>query len=170
MKKNLKLTMISAILLSLTFAFISCEAEERKWEGNVPFKSCDSSNRKSFSGLNTLRLEDVYLFKDSVPEQILRQIDNEILSTPFSRVYRIVYCSETDGATIWIGSYHSSGGIEIVQGLICNFPDFAKKWDIPRSGIKVDIETLMYVEYKPPGNLAVVLRIYYCILTNLERR
>jgi hypothetical protein len=167
MKALSKFTTFSAILLVLVFGTFSCE---KKFDGNVPYKTCLYEEKMSLMETQDFPRGKAYLFMDFIPEQMENQINNEILSAQFPKVCWIVYDSETDVATFWIGKVHSSGGTELYGGTICNFPDFAKKWDIPENGIKVDIQGVMYETWVSGAQLAVMYHVRNYVLTNFKRR
>ena len=58
--------------------------------------------------------------------------------------------------------------IIVHRGYICNFPDFAREWDLPEGGCKVDIEGVMY---NSPCNYGLADAVYFdSVLTSLKRK
>ena len=165
MKKILKITALSAILLSLAGVITTCDKEKT---GNVPFKLCPCEKEMSLWELQHFPRGEAYLFKDSIPEQVMNQISDVIYSAPFPKICWIIYYSETDVASIYISNiFHPKDGNIMSIGLICNFPDFAKEWTIPENGIKVMIEGLMYNDCR--NHYAYYVPFDY-VLTNLKRK
>lgn len=137
------------MVLLILAGILGCSKGKVRQGGYVPFQPCDCENPQT--NFQDPRVE-AYLFRDS----ILRQVNN-----PFG--VWIVYNTETEEADIL---FAISG--MVWTGPICNFPDFAKKWDIPQNGIKVYFEGRMYETCNPYGTTDAV-RIDY-VLTKLERR
>ena len=135
----------TTIKLLFTFAVLagvfSCNADkfDSEFGGAVPYISCPCGG-KPLSGSAQFQKGKAYLFKDSVPEQMKEQINNEMYSDPSLVICWIVYDSEADASTI---NFHRSDGM-FSSGFICNFPDFAKRWNIPQSGYKIDFEGRSY--------------------------
>ena len=129
-----------AILLTLTGSLVSCTAEKKEEEigGNVPFKLCPDAGER----LGVLSGE-AYLFRDYIPLQM--QI---LLFSPPRIVATIVLCGETDRVLFEIRSTTQEGqgivGVTRAGGVICNFPDFAREWNICNNGIRVYYEGFKY--------------------------
>ena len=140
----------------------SCKDKE-KLEGNVPFKLCPCEEEKPLAATTQLFSQgEAYLFRDSISWD---QLD---WSDPFRKVCWIVYNSETDETRINFENFALPvHGIRVV-GPICNFPDFAKKWDIPANGYKVYFEGKAYAPCNPAGLMNVSYLDY--VLTNLQRK
>ena len=144
----------------------SCK-EKVESGGDVPYKPCPCGE----TSLASLKFSqgEAYLFKDSIPEQIGNQINNEMYSAPFPIVCWIIYYSETDDVRISIANlFYPSGGNILSVGPICNFPDFAKEWDIPKNGCKVYLEGQVYEPCNSSGITNVVYIDY--VLTRLKRK
>jgi hypothetical protein len=106
----------------------------------VLYKSCpcdDPNYQPSLLGLQVSGVE-AYLFRDSIPREM--EINFRLLASDF--VCWIVIDGKTDDVWIYFNRHNvwNSAG----DGKICNFPDHAKKIDIPINGCKVYIEGLMY--------------------------
>ena len=155
-----------AIMLVLAGSMASCKdkAEKEEIGENVPYKPCPCGETHSSDQLQFQKGE-AYFFRDSIPEQMSNQINKEIYSTPFPIVCWIVYYSKTDTGNIYFRN--SSGGMTCV-GTICNFPDFAKKWDLPENGCKVYFKGRAYEPCDASG-IANVVYIDY-ILTRLTSK
>ena len=163
----------TTIKLLFTFAVLagvfSCNSDkfDSEFGGAVPYKPC-SCGKMPLSGLQFSQGE-VYLFKDSIPEQMNEQLRKEINSAPFPIVCSIIYNSETKDASISIANLLYPDGSTIPHvGSVCNFPDFAKKWLIPENGFKVIIEGKIYEPCNSSGYTDVVYIDY--VLTSLKRK
>ena len=145
---NTKVFKYAAIMLILAGSFYSC-GENAEAGGEVPFEHC-SCNEELILWENQLFLRgEVFLFNDYVPG--------------FEHNY-IMYDSEYDQALLFL--HHSSFGI-LHEGLVCNFPDFAKKWLEQENGIRVYIEGKMY----KCGRVSPDDRVVFdYVLTNLKKR
>jgi hypothetical protein len=74
----------------------------------------------------------------------------------------VVFDSKTGMASLTVGQFTIENICEI-----CNYPDFAKAWNIPINGCKVYFEGKLYYPcYEPPhySNISY----YDCILTTLK--
>ena len=113
--------------------------EDNELEGTVAYKRCEierplypiyplwpSTEMRFPTG-------EAYLFKDSVPYQ--KQVE-------LVRNWIILYNRDKKNETriTMDGTYSLP-----FRGMICNFPDFAKAWDIPEYGCKVYIEDISYL-------------------------
>lgn len=164
MKKSFFVFVI--VWLYLAGSFVSCEKKGES-RNDVTYKPCDCSCdefERPYNEMGNMQLKEVFLFKDSVPEQTFVQINEELLKG--KQVSYIIFDSETDHVEIDILPIQGSGNI-ICTGRICNFPDFAKEWIISKNGVKVDVRG---VTYEPCwGGLAN--RSYFdYILTSLKKR
>jgi len=180
MKTFLKFTALLAVLLMLAGLMFSCSNGEETLcctnypclddgglGGEVAYKPCDCENPlASFQ----FQRGEAYLFRDYIPEQMNSYMWGKANSHPFPHVVSIVYNSETKEAEIRIKNLTTAGESAdlLTLGPICNFPEFAKEWDIPESGIRVIFEGRMYEPCNPYG-FTHVIRIDY-VLTKLERR
>lgn len=104
---------------------LSCDDDSEKYE--VPYTTCNCEDKK-FTG-NTEGY--AYLFRDSIPEKIEAELFQKGVSSDKGS-YWIVYYEKADSAVLY--GFHSP--LNIVCE-ICNFPEFAKKWEIPETGKKV---------------------------------
>ena len=154
------------IALMLILAGVHSCKEKVESGGDVPYKPCPCEEKSTDLTYNQKFYQgDAYLFKDSIPEQMGNQINNEIYSEPFPIVCWIVYYSETDVAYI---NFFSKNGINCI-GTICNFPDFAKEWITTGNGCKVYYEGQLYEPCNPSGSIAHAVYIDY-VLTKLKRK
>ena len=166
-KKILKFLLILFVLLGVS----SCKsvAFDDEFGGDVPYKSCSCGKEKSTGSKYDQKFYqgEAYMYMNgSIPEQIRNQISEEIYSPPYPIVCWIVYYSETDIAEI--NFYSKSGGMTCV-GTICNFPDFAKKWNTAENGYKVYYEGK---PYKPCSDFIGTTNNIYInyVLTSLKRK
>ena len=124
-KTTLKFT---AVLLFAAGLFACTEKEEEK--NNVPYIACPHGE----SYMDTIQLKNqAYLFNDSVPELMqtkLLQISNES-----GYVAWIIYMSDNNTATMYARTKQEHGTYNI-----CNYPEFAKQWNVPLTGQKVYYE------------------------------
>ena len=107
--------------------------EDNELEGTVAYKRCNPQEL-TLSGIQFPQGE-AYLFKDFIPEKI----EMELIE---SKSWIILFDSKTDIVT-FLRAWTDNLKIPVV-GFICNFPDFAKAWNIPEEGIKVYFEGLSY--------------------------
>ena len=149
--KILKFLIYTLILLIIVGCGSSREDEE--FGGEVPYIPCPC-NEQPEAKIQFSKGE-AYLFNDSISEQLHYEIQ---------RSCWIVFDSITNVAILTITS---SGITNICK--ICNFPNFAKSWDIPLNGCKVYFEGVNYSPCVPKGSLGVVSHYDY-ILTNLKRK
>ena len=182
MKTFFKLTALLAFLLMLVGGLVSCNNGENYngdclyctnnpclddggLGGEVPFLPCECEQPLFFFQLPQ---GEAYLFRDYVPQQMRSYIWNKANSYPFPHVVHIIYNSETKIATINIRNLTPAGISTdlLATGIICNFPGFAKKWCIPKNGIRVYFEGRIYRACG--GGIADRYHIKY-ILTYLER-
>jgi hypothetical protein len=120
--------------------------------GNVAYAPC-ACDDKPLAAL-PISSGEAYVFKDSIPSEMAFQIVNWI-----------VFYSKTDTAVLTI---KGGGAIEHICE-ICNYPDFAKDWNIPINGCKVYFEGIAYESCTPKGGIATVSHYDY-ILTVLKRK
>ena len=157
-----------ALIALLTGGFSSC-TEKEELGGDVPYKPCPCEKEMPLWEIQQFPRGEAYLFKDSIPIQMVNKINTEMYLDPFPKICWIVYDSEIDDACINIGNlFYPDGGSISSIGSICNFPDFAKEWIIPENGCKVNLEGIMYEPCNIDGT-ANVVRINY-VLTSLKRK
>jgi hypothetical protein len=126
------------VLLALASTF-TCWKEDN---GHVPYKPCDCEKEKMNIGLELFNGEAI-LFKDLPEEQ-----HNEKIYGSGKRV--IFYNSETDYTVLYVYSNI------LYRAYICNFPNFAKVWNIPQDGKKVYYRGTMYHACNPYGTADAV--------------
>ncbi|MDR2126964.1 MAG: hypothetical protein LBP63_09065 [Prevotellaceae bacterium] len=143
MKKLLLQT--TAILLILA-GVIACEKEEKE-EGNVPYAPCPCEGEE-VAGIKLS--ETALLVADSVRELILA---DTIFDVKGDVMYYAVF------------NYGKSHDRIIVY--ICNFPDFAKEWDIPPHGREIYLSGKLYNKcFELPNYLEE--RCFNMVLTNIK--
>ena len=159
--KRLKILKHAAIVLILAGVLSSC-TKKTESDDKIPYVPCpceeEKDSREIFQG-------EAYLFKDSIPIQMVKIINNEFFNKPRKAVCWILYFSENDYIEIIIGNYKDYSMIG--RGTICNFPYFAREWNIPQNGCKVDIKGLMYDPCTCYGVTNVFCFDY--VLTSLKR-
>jgi hypothetical protein len=102
-----------------------------------------------------------YLFKDFIPEgieELYKPID-----TTSNVAYWIVFDSKANRVVLY-----GFDGFWWSAGDVCNFPDFAKAWDIPENGCKVYFEGIAYESCTPKGGIPMSYS-YDFVLTILKR-
>ena len=77
----------------------------------------------------------------------------------------IIYNAQTQQTTLYVVVDHMS----MMIFRICNFPDFAKEWDVSDKGQKVYIEGITYESCEEHGGHATVSN-FDCVLTTLIKR
>ena len=169
--------LITVVLLLLAATLSSCKKKDEKEEepgivdclpcgeagGEVPYKPCHCEEYpvKPAEGVTNFSQGEAYLFRaGSISEQMTNKMNAERDS---SIVCMIIYYS-MDSAIMYINGRETANQ----RGGICNFPDFAKEWDIPETGCKVDVEGMMYIDCHYYGTLGHVPIIY--LLTSLKRK
>jgi len=157
---KMKILKFIALMLILAISFSSC-TKKVELGGDVPYKPCPCEEEKS--SLESYQGE-AYLFKDSIPEQMVYQIRTELSKTT-DRVCWIVYDSKTNSSNLTVGYDRNLSSI----GEICNFPDFVEEWNIPPNGCKVYFEGMSYESCTPKGGVAVI-NYFDFILTSLKRK
>jgi hypothetical protein len=96
-------------------------------EYQVPYAACNHEGKY----LSTTDVEgNAYLFNNNVPEAIKAELQKEKESSGF--VAWIVYVSDDNTATMYVSSKNEES-----TGKICNYPEFAKLWEIPLNGQKI---------------------------------
>ena len=135
--------------------------------GEVPYKDCPCDEEKPLWEEQRFPRGEAYLFKDYIPEQMNNYFNDKMSSVPFPNICYIVYNSETDVATIGIANLDRPETNIMFIGQICNYPDFAKEWDIHENGIKIIIEGRMYRDCR--NHYSYYVPFDY-ILTSLKRK
>ena len=129
------------------------EAAERQPEGGyVLFKPCPCNEEMILWETQYFPRGEVFLFKDYITSGFHIEI------APF-----IVFNSDTNDAFLLLPSSYL--GI-LGQGLVCNFPDFAKEWLNHQNGIRVYIEGAMYVCNFPAWGVTT----FGYVLTSLKKK
>jgi hypothetical protein len=132
-------------------------------DGNVPFAPCLCEGQEQQLAGIAISQSEAYLFKDSIPKQIEKNIQRDIhLPENKDGVKWIIYDSQTDIAYLYNGIHAI---LQICK--ICNYPDFAKKWDIPQNGQLVYFNGITYQACNPPGGIATVSYFDF-VLTHLK--
>ena len=159
-----KMFKIALILLILTGSFSSC-GKRSESGSEVPYKSCHCEEDNPLMAFKFLK-EEAYLFRDSIPMQMVEKINTILYDETHKTVCWILYDSKYDYFGITVGNYGEYSMLG--GGQICNFPDFAREWVIPKNGCKVVIEGDMYSSCNCLG-----VANKYCfdlILTNIKRK
>ncbi|MDR1344827.1 MAG: hypothetical protein LBJ39_05680 [Tannerellaceae bacterium] len=112
--------------------------EDNEAEGTVAYKPCADVGEDSLSRIY-LPKGKAYYFKDSIPER---------LKDGLQRSWVILYETKTGEVSLdlensfemYTGKYSATP----IHGRICNFPDFAKAWDVPEDGCKIYFEGIDY--------------------------
>jgi hypothetical protein len=130
--------------------------EDNETEGTVAYKRCREYEP---SPINYFPRGEAYYFKDSIPDR---------LKTELRKCWTILYDTKTEDVTLDLSNISYLYDVDAnmpVHGLICNFPDFAKAWDIPENGCKVSFEGIKYppsrggtADYVPMDYVLSILR------------
>ena len=131
--ENFKKVLLLMLMLS---SFSSCSTDDNaENEGVVDYKYC--SEEEPLLIAVQFPKGEALLFKDSIPEELKQKLES---------CWTIIFDSKTYAAYIsYHGHYQFDGYTMPVNGAICNFPDFAKAWDIPKNGCKVFFEGIAYM-------------------------
>ena len=133
--KNGAVTTLCVVIMA--GSFFSCTKRGESDEGGmVPFELCLSDERGSDELTNVIG--EAYLFNDSISDEIRNKLykEVEILGYAAWIVYGgdIVYDIDNI-ATLYVSTQYDIGTY-----YICNYPDFAKQWEVPLTGQKVYFE------------------------------
>jgi hypothetical protein len=142
------------------FLITSCSKEGSE-TGEVPYVPCPCEEEKELASFS-IPTGEAYLFKDSIPQQIWFQINIKI-SESNEVVKWIIFDTKTNRAVLQVGKTDT-----LLRKVceICNYPDFAKEWDIPINGRKVYFEGITYQACNPAGFADAVYLDY--VLTNFK--
>jgi hypothetical protein len=134
----------------------SINYEDNEIKGTVAYKRCSGEGIKEepLSGIQ-FKKDEAFLFKDFIPEELMKEKEKDWI---------FLFDSKTDAAYMWHSKFQPDG--LPVSGMICNFPDFAKSWDISENGCKVFFEGITYVSSF--GGTANQVLIDY-VLTTLKK-
>ena len=135
--------------------------------GEVPYKSCPCDEEMVLWEKQLFPRAEIFLFKDYVPDEFIRTefLGNGEISSVFKSNY-ILYYSEFERALFFVCPSNSGLGI-LGEGLVCNFPDFAKEWLKHENGIKVYIEGSMYICHRLSPDDRIV---FDYVLTSLKKK
>ena len=159
---NLRFFTHKIMLLTLLGCVASCSSSEIEFDENgiIPYAYCPCEEGQIISSFVS-SIEEALLIKDPTSEQW-----GNMSGVHSKRICWIVYDSKTDTAELFISAH--DGDVKGV-GLICNFPDFAKEWDIPQKGVKVFYNGTSHWPDPPRGGLANAAYFDF-ILTYLKRK
>ncbi|MDL2256754.1 InlB B-repeat-containing protein [Bacteroidales bacterium OttesenSCG-928-I14] len=102
-----------------------------KWEGNYPIEIPRIECEHEGVYIDTTKMEGIAcLFVNTIPVELKKE-DN---------IMYIIYNKEDNLVTY---SLHTADAF--YEGNICNFPDFAKEWEIPIGGKQIYYEGELYV-------------------------
>jgi hypothetical protein len=131
--KIIVLKTATIILLILAGSLVSCRKE--KEDGAVPYVACDSEEQNYITTANVEG--DAYLFNDSIPETMKIELQQKRDITGF--VEWIIYVQNDNSAVLNILSKKEES-----TNYICNYPEFAKQWKIPQTGLMVYYKGVTY--------------------------
>ena len=99
----------------------------------------------------------------------IRMFDKNISIEAASLYPERMVFTESDGEYYAFITVDHVKNVEVSQtGFICNFSDFAKKWEIPAEGLKVSYERLTYKWCNEHPGYRCRDFCYYVVLTNLK--
>jgi hypothetical protein len=113
----------AAILLILAGIFSCRKDKDKDQNDSVPYMPCPCEGKEKVDLMAT----NAQLFKDSIPSSIKNKYNTYV-----------IYHSDSDSAT-----FYTHPDIFVIYH-ICNFPDYAKKWDIPRQGCEIYLKGQIY--------------------------
>lgn len=153
----------TVILLTLLGNVASCTLSIGfNEDGIVPYSDCPCEEGQFLTEVVSL-IEEALFIKDPIQEQW-----NKMGRTYSTKKCWIVYESKTNTTTLII-SAHNEVCCQIMD--ICNFPDFAKDWNISKNGQEVYFAGTVYQPIPPRGGLMFGIASYYdFILTYLKRK
>ena len=156
-KTTLKFT---AVLLFAAGLFACGEKEKL---GNVTKILCACDGTRTLASFKNFPQGEAYLFKDSIPQSMHIQMRDKINNG--HTVSWIVFKDNEDDVYMDI---EKTGEIRNVCR-ICNFPSFAREWNIPVTGRKVHYEGITYDACVPIyGTANFVSFDYVLTYLNLE--
>jgi len=133
MKKTLKFTALSAVLLMLAGVMVSCNRDIDEKYSNVPFWICPSDD----GYIKSLEVEGyALLFNDSISEDIKTKINQQV-ETLFQGAGVLSYVAYIVYEGNNIATLRLITRSDIGTYFICNFPDFAKEWGESPTGQKI---------------------------------
>jgi len=117
--------------------------------GEVPFQPCRCEN-PLYPYQFQLPKGEAYLFGNHVSQKMVEHIEHKINSYPFPIVTWIISIGNI--VYIFIANLNPSSipgeltmwSFSHWHGEVCNFPDFAREWNIPPDGVKVYFEGRIY--------------------------
>lgn len=153
-----KIFLFIAIALLLLIGGLGCEKEIMN---NVPYGVCPCSENEQLASLSFPKGE-AYLFNDSLPIQRETQLLVDAYEGGTSIWF--VFNSKTNSANLYI----AIGSILNICK-ICNYPDFAKEWNITKNGQKVYFEGITYQTCNPSGGIGTVSYFDYILTTLIKK-
>ena len=127
----------AVFLLFLAGSFYSCaERAESSDVGDVPFELCLRDERGSDELIDVKG--EAYLFCESIPDAIKAKLSQRYTAW-------IVYGGDSEYEIGNIATLHLSSQYDIGTYYICNYPDFAKQWEVSLTGQKVYFEGKAYL-------------------------
>ena len=180
-RKNISMNLTLIVLLAVLFHLTACSDlidpyiiidtenemdikklpsfsyEDNELKGTVAYKYCDYGDSDEeqflFSPVQFPRGE-AYLFKDFLPDEMRSKVENRVF---------FIFESSANITSLW---FKQRNGLLPYYGTVCNFPEYAKAWDIPTNGCKVYYEG---ISYKGSSFGAHRISIYY-VLTTLNKK
>jgi hypothetical protein len=147
------------LALFIVFCCFSCKQNETEMKGGVvPYAPCSCEKDETVYPISG----DAILFNDSIPAQYGWEIWQELDQDHDKEINWIIYDSQTDRARVYRGRPPLFGISEI-----CNYPDFAKKWNIPLNGRLVYFEGTRHSSCVPKYGLDFIIH-FDIILTILK--
>ncbi|MCL2098748.1 MAG: hypothetical protein FWH23_08355 [Bacteroidales bacterium] len=131
--ERLQKVTVLVLCVMLAGSLYSC-AEKAETGGEVSYKPCPCEEGKEEA---LLYKGEAYLVKDTLSIELLYTWLEEKNPTLLNGIilFCIIFDSKTNSTCLY-----STGYMYVNMGRICNFPDFAKEWDIPKNGCKVYFE------------------------------
>ena len=182
-RKNISMNRLLIILLAILFHLTACNDldlndlytiidtenekdlkvlpsinyEDNELKGTVAYKICSIEGVNDvepvFSGIQIIQGK-AFLFKDYIPDEMKDEMSK-----------CVVFLFDSNTGKTELSLIKSDWGVPI-YGSICNFPEYATKWDIPKNGTAVNFKGISYASIY--GGLANITQIDY-VLTNLKR-
>ena len=122
---------VAALCALLAGGFFSCS---KRLDGEVPNKPCECPGNKPMNASHAKRKGDAYIFDGYPSDELREKLFSHYDLGKGEFVYYFVVERKYD--FVWMVRYESSMFPDIIK--VCNFPDFAKAWEIPEEGLKVN--------------------------------
>lgn len=147
-----KTFLLTMIVLLMMVGGAGCEKENER--NNVPYAECDCVEKEILRPNHSIKGALFFKATTQIESKLLEQLRMG------SSEKWVIYNIQTKQATLYIvdGTFFSTGRI-------CNFPDFAKEWNISNNGQKIYIEGIEFKTCKDYGGIGMYSYFDYVLTT-----